>query len=254
MNQFVNSIYLPHVHANIPLETVREVLETKFQIGTIGHMESIPKVNKKDGHLYYSCFVYFETWSNSPSANYLTYQINNNNQTKMYYTDKSKQYWIVCKNTSELQHTVNQQPKHISIVAQLPADVSVNTIASVIEAMDLGSVHSIQYCHDTVALTDEKSVGYKRIECGPYIETWARATEDSSDTIYTLSSLPVRSVYIHFDYWYRTQTACAFQDVMNKQMQVVVPVYDRSMIWTFYESKPITDGVNPYVWTKPFVL
>ena len=74
MNQFVNSIYLPHVHANIPLETVREVLETKFQIGTIGHMESIPKVNKKDGHLYYSCFVYFETWSNSPSANYLSKQ------------------------------------------------------------------------------------------------------------------------------------------------------------------------------------
>ena len=89
----MRSIYIPHVFSSISLAHVREVLEVKFQLGTVQHMESIPKVNKTDGHSYYSCFVYFDSWSDSPSAKYLVYQLENNQQTKMYYTDENKKYW-----------------------------------------------------------------------------------------------------------------------------------------------------------------
>ena len=254
MSTTVRSIYIPHVFSSITLAQVREVLETKFHVGTIHHMESIPKVNKTDGHLYYSCFVYFDSWSNSPCANYLTYQLENNQQTKMFYTDANKKYWIICQNKSELQHTVHLQPKHMSIVAQIPADVSISTVATALDAMDLGKIYAIHYCHDTVELTNKDSITFCKnmSNPNPYEETWSPTTSynNNDNTIHTLSSLPVRTICIHFDYWYRTKTASAFQDMMAQQRFVIIPVYINSMQWTFYETEAITDGVNPHVWTK----
>jgi hypothetical protein len=57
------------------------------------------------------------------------------------------------------------------------------------------------------------------------------------------------SVIIRFNYWYRTQTAHAFQHELNQTGYIDIPVSD-GIYWTFYTQTPLLDGVNPNVWYK----
>ena len=40
----------------------------------------------------------------------------------------------------------------LSIVAEIPGDISISTVATVITAMDLGKIHAIQYGHEAAEL------------------------------------------------------------------------------------------------------
>jgi hypothetical protein len=51
------------------------------------------------------------------------------------------------------------------------------------------------------------------------------------------------------EYWYKTQTAYAFQKEMENATYVDVPVFDGT-VWTMYETSPKLLGVNPYVWER----
>ena len=57
------------------------------------------------------------------------------------------------------------------------------------------------------------------------------------------------SVIVRFSFWYRTQTAYAFQSELNENGFIDIPVFD-GISWTFYSQKPLLDGVNPNVWCK----
>ena len=221
---FAQSMYIPHVHDNISKDFVVQILETKFQLGRVVRIESIPKVSTTDAHTYCCYYVYFDTWSSSASAVYLQSQFSQSESTKMFYNEK--QYWVVCKNSSHAQYTVDQQPKHMSIVTYLPADVAVETVYQMIEYLDLGKVECIQY-------TSELNYNY-------YQEQEQQLLE--------------RTIVIHYTYWYRTQSATAFQQCMSHQQYVDIPGDNYPKIWTFYESTPITEGKNPYVWTRPDVV
>jgi hypothetical protein len=65
---FIPSIYLPHVLATDSEEFVLDILENKFNLGIISKIERIPKVNQIDGHEYYSCFIFFESWGTGEHA------------------------------------------------------------------------------------------------------------------------------------------------------------------------------------------
>jgi hypothetical protein len=223
MSTIVRSIFIPHVFEDIPLSFVVNVLENTYNLGSVSRIESIPKKNRRDGHNYYCCFVFFDSWNEQyDTAIYLDYQMKNDNNTKMFYDED--RYWIVTSNKSELKYTVDIQPKHMSLVTYLPMDISVTEVADVMEQLDFG-----------------------KIECIHFPE------EGDEDDYYTLdTSLEKRKVTIHYKYWYRTRSASAFQEWMKDKNYVDVAAYDEEgqPCWTFYEAAPITNGINPYIWTK----
>ena len=230
---FVKSIFIPHIHDIISMNDVVNILEIRYKLGTVGHMECIPKVNQKDGHKYYTAFVFFSTWSASEAAKYLDYQFQNGHETKMYYDD-DKKYWMVMQNTSDLQNSVTEQPKHMSIVTYIPAEISFETIASVVEGLDLGQVHGI---YDDEISENSSYTSHTTFPGNP------KMTEK-------MMQLPVRTVTIHFDYWYRTRSAIAFQKEMETQQYVDVRTHGGALLWSFYSSLPITEGINPHVFHR----
>jgi hypothetical protein len=195
--------------------------------------------------------VYFSEWSDSESARYLHYQIENNQQTKMYYS--INRYWVICKNSSDLQLSVDEQPKHMSLVTTIPSDISVEALYAVMDSLNLGKVHSIQYS----AATKESSQSVSINRYPAFYQTPLPRPVVSK----------VRDVYIHYDFWYRTRSATVFQSTMadNSAVEVVQSAAAGDsgdskgcpkMAWVFYEIPPITDGINPNVWeptTKPKV-
>ena len=210
------------------------VFENKFNLGKVSRIECIPKVSTQDGHEYYSAYVYFDTWTSSPSALYLQSQFAEGASTKMFYWDKT--YWVVCLNTSPLQQTVDKQPEHWSLVTYLPADISAETCEKVMQALDLGEINCIDY--DAITTTGDNYYEQDAI--------WSMMNEKGKKEI---ESLPTRKIVIHFNYWYRTQSATSFQYWMRLQSYVDIPFLN--MTWTFYSSNPITSGINPHVWTRP---
>ena len=231
----VKSVYIPHVFANIALDTVVSVLETQFCVGKVCRVESIPKVNQKDHHAYYSCFVYFSEWSASESAKYLDYQFDHDQQTKMYYS--TDRYWVICKNNSDLRLSVHEQPKHMSLVTTIPSDVSVEAVYAVVEALDLGKVHSIQYSANVYPVIQLLSIN-----------------DPTSSPLPRPVVTTMRDVYINYDFWYRTRSATAFQKTMMDDQSVQVHSASDGGLpastWTFYETVPITEGINPHVWER----
>ena len=133
---YAQSLFIPHVDKSITMDFVVAVLENKFDLGKVSRIESIPKVSNQDGHEYYCCYVYFDTWTSSPGAVYLQSQFTKGASTKMYYWDKK--FWVVCLNTSPLRNTVHEQPKHMSLTTYLPADITIDTCWKVAKALDLG--------------------------------------------------------------------------------------------------------------------
>ncbi len=224
------SIYLPHVLATDSKEFVLEVLETKFNLGVISKIECIPKVNQTDGHEYYSCFIFFESWGTGEHATYVLSRLLCNEQTKIKYS--GEKYWVICMNQSSV--AFYKDPVHMDLITYLHTDFTNETVLSVMDGLDLGKIDNIQFIRGS----DENYFGENII--------WNKANKDKWN-----SKVPYvyNSVIVRFNYWYRTQTAYEFQYELEQNGYVDIPVSD-GLYWTFYSQTPLLDGVNPNVLRK----
>lgn len=229
---FNPSIYLPHVHIKNSKLFVRNILENKYKLGVISKIECIPKINQSDGHEYYSCFIFFESWGTGEHASYILSRLSCNEQTRINHT--GSQYWVICMNQSVVAFYDN--PIHMDLISYLHTDFTTETILRVMEGLDLGKIEYIEFIR---GCDDEYDY------CGENI-IWSKANKN----LWT-KKVPYQynSVIVRFSFWYRTQTAYAFQLELNEFGFVDIPVFD-GICWTFYSQKPLFDGVNPNVWCK----
>ena len=225
-------IYIPYIQDTFTIPYIVSVLEEKYQIGVIEHIEGVPKVNQKDGHGYFSYFIYMREWNTeSDNAVYLLSNLSDGTQTRMYYDDV--RYWVICPNTSEV--TTLPLPSHMDLSLYLHTDVTPQTIYTVLEALELGKVYSIQYITDEPDETDKNKYENQTIWRGVKKEVWQENVNSSYNTI-----------HIHFEYWYHTKSAFEFQQDLTNNKFVDIPI-DNSTKWTFYSIAPMLQGGNPFI-------
>ena len=224
------SIYLPHVNACDTKQFVREVLEERYNLGVISKIECIPKVNQTDGHEYYGCFIFFESWGKGEHASYILSRLNRNEQTRIKHT--GEKYWVICLNQSVV--AFYKDPVHMDLITYLHTDFNTDTVLSVMEGLDLGKVDNIEF----IRSADENYFGENII--------WDKANKDMWK-----AKVPYmyNSVIIRFSFWFRTQTAYAFQSELDQNGYIDIPISD-GVSWAFYSHKPLFDGINPNVWHK----
>ena len=215
------SIFIPHVFADISKETVVEILQEHYNLGTIAKIECIPKVNQTDGHDYYSCYVFFRFWKNSPDAIYILSRLEKRLITRLKYS--GEKYWQICLNISE-----------IAFVLYIHPDFKKETIENVIEGLDIGKVNSIEIeeCNDSISKYQGKVMWE---HANPVM--WQKKMDIKYNT-----------VKIRFDYWYRTKTTYSFQNSIYYNKFTDIPF--EGSIWTFYQEEPKFDGINPFVWVN----
>lgn len=226
------SIFIPHVFGYITKETVVEILQKHYNLGTICKMECIPKVNQTDYHEYYSCYVFFEFWTNDANASYILSRLEKNLVSRLKYS--GEKYWQICLNVSEI--AFYDSPKHFDLVLYLHPDISKATILTVIESLDIGKVDSIEIeqsdTNDPICKYQEKVM-------------WQFA----NPTLWTKKmDFNYNTVKIRFEFWYRTKTTYAFQNSIYHKQYIDIPVFEG--IWTFFSEKPKFEGINPNVWIK----
>lgn len=226
-------MYIPYIKDSFTIKEIVDVFEGKYKIGVIDRIEGVPKVNQKDGHGYFSYFIYMREWNTySDNANYILSNMYDGIQTRIRYDDV--RYWVICPNTSEV--TSLPIPKQMDVSLYLHTDVSPQTIFTVLEALEWGKINSIQYITDEIDETDKNKYENQTVWKGIKKEVWQEKVNSSYNTI-----------HIHFDYWYHTKSAYEFQEEMSKNKSVDIPI-DNSTNWTFYEITPMLKGGNPYIY------
>lgn len=223
------SIYIPHVFDEISKETVVEVLQDRYNLGTIKKIECIPKINQTDGHKYYCCYVFLQSWSNDSNATYLLSRLEKQLVTRLKYS--GEKYWQICLNTSEIAFYEN--PKHYDLVLYLHPDFKEETILAVVEGLDIGKVNSIE-----ILQTDDIQDKYQDKTMWEYANPAMWRTKN--DVKYNI-------VKIRFDYWFRTKTTYYFQDSIHCKHFIDIPIF-QGTFWTFFYEKPKFEGANPFVW------
>lgn len=228
--KFNPSIYLPHVNACYSKEFVREVLENKYNLGIINKIECIPKVNQTDGHEYYSCFIFLDSWGEGEHASYILNRLRCAEQTRIKYS--GEKYWVICLNESIV--AFYKDPVHMDLITYLHTDFNTDTVLSVMEGLDLGKVDNIEFIRGA----DDNYFGENIV--------WDKANKDiwKSKVPYVYNH-----VIIRFSFWFRTQTAYAFQMELSQNGHIDIPITD-GVSWSFYSHTPLLDGVNPNVWHR----
>ena len=225
-------IYIPYINDTFTIPYIVNILEEKYKIGVIEHIEGVPKVNQKDGHGYFSYFIYMREWNtSSDNAVYILSNLEDGLQTRMYYDDV--RYWVICPNTSEV--TTLPLPSHMDLSLYLHTDVTPQTIFTVLEALEFGKVHSIQYITDEPDETDKNKYENQTVWKGVKKDVWQEKVNSTYNTI-----------HIHFEYWYHTKSAFDFQQELSINKSVDIPI-DNSTKWTFYGITPMLQGGNPFI-------
>jgi hypothetical protein len=226
-------MYIPHVFADIPKEFVADILEKRYNLGTLKKIECIPKVNQKDGHNYYCCYVFFEFWTQDANAVKIMSRLNQGLMTKLKYD--GEKYWQLLLNISEIAFW--EDPKHMDLVLYLHPDFRKETIASVLEALDIGKVNSIEIENSCEIDSYQSPV------------MWSFANPKMwNEKI----GVKYNTVKVRFDFWYRTKTAYTFQNSLYLHTFIDIPVFE-NIIWTFYQEKPLFEGINPNLWTQKII-
>ena len=225
-------MYIPYIHNSFSIKEIVGVFQEIYKIGVIEHIEGVPKVNQKDGHGYFSYFIYMKKWNtDSDNAKYILSNMYDGIQTRIRYDDV--RYWVICPNTSEV--TSLPIPKQMDVSLYLHTDVSPHTIFTVLEALEWGKINSIQFITDETNETDKNKYENQTVWKGIKKEVWQEKVNSSYNTI-----------HVHFDYWYHTKSAYELQEEMSKKKSVDIPI-DDSTKWTFYEISPMLKGGNPFI-------
>ena len=237
-NSIINShsFFIPHVFNHITLNDLVKLIQEsspyKGNVGIVDKIESIPKINKTDGHPYYSCFVFMKEWGNNNYAKDLRFKLYNNEQSRIYYklnNYANVEYIVLLPNKSET--SLMNAPTHTDLVLYLHTDIRLETVYNIMEGLDLGKIRCIEAELYSSMPTTTSNI-------------WNDANPDIWKTkVRTQYNI----IHIRFDYWYKTQTAYKFKEEIKKLTYINIPVFDGT-IWTFYETDAKYEGVNPYIW------
>ena len=242
---YIDSFFIPYVAENITLDTLVYIIEMSSphkgegdnSIGIVEKIESIPKVNAKTGRAYYSCFVTLKSWAKNGCAHELMMRLYNDNQSRLYFKDNNNvipQYLHILPNKSET--SLMPPPKHMDLLIYLHTDVRLETVMGVIEGLDIGKVYKIEA--ELFSSSNNNFNGNTPLLKWVNQDIWKQKVNFQHNVI-----------TITMEYWYKTQTAYAFQKEIDNATYVDVPIYDGT-VWTMYETSPILLGVNPYVWER----
>lgn len=223
------SIYLPHVFSYITKEFILDVLQVKYKLGIISKIECIPKFNVVDGHEYFSCFIFFDSWTDELEASYILSRLKDNQQTRLQYS--GEKYWVICNNQSDVAFYAD--PRHVDLVAYLHPDFKVDSIMTVINGLDLGKVNSVEI----VKNIEESYYGPDFL--------WNQTNSSLSDK----SRFKSNTINVRFAFWYRTKSTYKFQEELSEHGHIDIPISE-GLVWTFYSQNPLSDGINPNVWRK----
>lgn len=240
---YINSFFIPRLPDDLTLDQLVEIIQTPSpykgdhvdnSIGIVEKIESIPKISPKDGKPFKSAFVTLTSWSDNQYAKSLMMKLYNDEQSRVYYNPPSCDYInpkfvVLLPNKSET--SMKDPPKHTDLILYLHADTRLETVLNVMEGLDIGRVHSIES------------------ELLPYIEPLGIDLADyiNVDIWNQIVKPRYNRVRVNMEYWYKTQTAYAFEREMKKKTYVEVPVFEGTY-WTVYETEPKFNGNNPYVW------
>jgi len=242
-NNTINSysFFIPHVFNHITLNDLVKLIqdsspykgnEPDTSIGIVDRIESIPKINKIDGHPYYSCFVFMKEWGNNNYAKDLRSKLCNNEQSRIYYKLNiytNIEYIVLLPNKSET--SLMDAPSHTDLVLYLHTDIRLETVYNIMEGLDLGKIRCIE-----AELYSSVSPTTSNIWNNANPDIWKKKVR-----------IQYNIIHIRFDYWYKTQTAYKFKEELKKSTYINIPVFDGT-IWTFYETKAVYEDVNPYIW------
>ena len=239
MATYARTLYIPYINETFTLDMVVQLLENNLQLGKVGLLECIPRTNSTNGRRYNSGFVYFDTY-NRDSDNCRKIDnatMNGGGIRSASLCISGAEYMMFSENTSELQKTHDIQPKHMDLTLHVHRDVQRETIHQLMEGLDLGCIHRIE--NHGGLMEDYISDPDKPVWPHVHRAHWDKFTQNHLVTF-----------VVRYSYWYRTRSATAFQDIMDKQRYVAVPAMDGSTVWTFTERTPLSVGRNPYVWMR----
>jgi hypothetical protein len=155
------------------------------------------------------------------------------NHMSVRLTYRKKRYWQLYLNTSEIAFF--ETPRHYDLVLYIHPDHKEDTILSVVEALDIGKVNSIDILETKHVETPEQyqnKVMWKH--ANPIV--W----KEKMDVKYNI-------VKIRFDYWFKTKSTYNFQNTIYCKHFIDIPVF-QGTFWTFYYEAPKFEGINPYIW------
>jgi hypothetical protein len=226
--KFSQSFFVPHIDWNVSLDQFKFMVEVTYGLGTVNRIEFVPKTNQTDGHKYYQAFVYMAQWGNSYDAQNLRNQLVRGEQVKMFFADPvtgKQRYWQFCPNRSELAWLPH--PEHTDLAFTVQAEnVDLPMLYEIIEVdFELGKVESMEVTHRRVVVS-------------------ASAAEDSTTTEETYETHI--DVVIHFAYWFHTESAYVFQEMLRRYWYADL-TFDDTITVSFFVREPIIEGVNPFI-------
>jgi hypothetical protein len=230
------SIYVPHIDASYTFDVIAHQFENVFEIGTVDRIEAVPKVNQKDGHAYYACFIYFSKWGNGYNAQYVRNQLMKDEQVRMYYL--MDRYWMVCANTSEVANY--PMPENCALSVYMPWDFVQNEcigsnagnydITNLFSSIEVGSVSPGSWDYDASMME----------------------SKDAREIIGEEDFGNAFPMHIEFDYWYHSANAHEFQKNIEDYGHVIIyPEIEGypNMQWLVMKSNQnSSSGINPYIW------
>lgn len=240
---YIDSFFIPRLPDELTLDQLVDIIQLPSpykgdqydnSIGIVEKIESIPKISPKDGKPFKSAFVTLTSWSDNQYAKSLMMKLYNDEQSRVYYNPPGCDYInprfiVLLPNKSET--SMKEPPKHTDLIMYLHVDTSLETVLNVMEGLDIGRVHSIE------------------AELLPYNKPYGCDSPDyiNVDIWNQVVKPKYNAVHVNMEYWYKTQTAYAFEREMKNKTYVEVPVFEGTF-WTIYEIEPKFKGINPYVW------
>ena len=239
-HRFSQSFFVPHIDGSIGLDQLTALIEQTYDMGTVGRIEYVPKTNQKDGHVYYQAFVYMQTWGNGYFAQHVRNQLMRGIQTPLYYTDLNgaQRFVKCCANRSELAWLPH--PEH--------TDLTLTVAVGTLDANQLMEMIEVDYEWGKVRSVEVSA---------PRLSPETAANE----------SVVVVDMTVHMEYWYHTESAYVFQEMMRRNWYVNIEYTDmdtsaeeetkeetkeepteKIVSLIFFARTPTTEGINPFVY------
>jgi hypothetical protein len=255
---YARSFYVPHIVNEVDMDSLRNCLEL---LGTIFRIDAVKRRDSLNNVLYWSAYVYFDTWNpyqiNALIDNEIQYNSYNvvcfihtgfsysipsiaDSVVNMYLKElPGQKYLLLCRNYNPMRCYAGFEPEHYSLYMEIPVyeEGSRHLIEQAVEYLGLGDI-----------LLFESHYDFGDAEGNPW----------------EMEMTPVKQIMtVHFRYWNNTKDVFDFQGFManygfvnllfNKEMFDEKSGVTEDQIWTVVRAEPRLSQAlpNPATWMRP---
>ena len=260
-HRFSQSFFVPHIDGSIGLDQLTALIEQTYDMGTVGRIEYVPKTNQKDGHVYYQAFVYMQTWGNGYFAQHVRNQLMRGIQTPLYYTDLNgaQRFVKCCANRSELAWLPH--PEHTDLTLTVAVGtLDANQLMEMIEVdYEWGKVRSVEVSAPRLSPETAANESVVVVDMTVHMEYWYH-----TESAYVFQEMMRRNWYVNIEYTdFKTEAEasmkprCHIQEIYRRDMDTSAeeetkeePAESREKIVSliFFARTPTTEGINPFVY------